>query len=109
MELNSVLAVLSLISIFFSGYFCRKRNVVGVLICAFIAQIPTSITVTMTGMHEYIQNTVNTPAQSWIIALILAITVWGIGYIVGGINIRKKDNMVDLPGKDAKHGEHRLD
>lgn len=109
MELNSVLTVISVISIFLSGYFCRKRNVVGVLICAFISQIPVSVTITMTGMHKYIQRTVDTPAEDWTTALIIVIAVWGIGYILGGINVQKKDNIDDFPGKDEKRDMHRLD
>jgi heme/copper-type cytochrome/quinol oxidase subunit 4 len=109
MELNSVLTAVSMISIFFSGYFCRKRNVAGVLICAFISQIPVSVAITMTGMHEYIQRTVDTSAEDWTTALIIVITVWGIGFILGGINIQKKDNIDDFQGKDEKRDMHRLD
>jgi hypothetical protein len=109
MELNSVLIAISFISILLSGYFCRKRNVAGVLICAFISQIPVSITVTITGMNEYIQKTVSTPVDNWITVLILVMTVWGIGYMLGGINIRKKDDLDDFPGKYVKREEHRLD
>jgi hypothetical protein len=109
MELNSVLTAISLITIFFSGYFCRRRNMTGFVICAFVAQIPTSVTINMVGISKYAQNIVDTPTDSWITALIFVSFIWGIGYICGGINIRKKDNEDDLPGKDVKYEGHMLD
>lgn len=109
MELTYVLFVISTVSIFFSGYFCRKRNITGVLTSTLVAQVPTLINVTTMGVSKYTQRIVNTPTQSWMTAIVYITFVWGIGYVLGGINIKKKDNSDNLPGKDVKHEGFRLD
>lgn len=109
MELTYVLFVISTISTFFSGYFCRKRNIAGVLTSALIAQVPTFINVTTMGVSKYTQRIVNTPTQGWMIAIVYVTFVWGIGYVLGGIGIKKKDNSDNFPGKDVKHEGFKLD
>lgn len=109
MELSYVLLFISTASTFFNGYFCRKGNVPAIITCSLVAQIPTTVNITAMGITKFTQHIVRAQTQNWIEATIYIAFFWGLGYALGGINIKKKDSQDDLPVRDVKHEEFRLD
>jgi len=94
---------------FFSGYSWRKKSVIGVLASSLLALIPPITDTITTGVPNYGQIITNTTANAWLVAISYTVTVWGTGYIVGGINLKKKDDSDDFPGKTVKHMGFDLD
>lgn len=69
-----------------------------ILITILSAQIPFIIDIKTMGV-----NAINSSIFMVVIALIYVIFVWGMGYIIGGINLRKKDKLDDFPGKVVEY------
>lgn len=98
MEFGYILLAISTVAIFSHGYFCRKKNFTGVLISTGMANVPMLVDITTMGVSEYGQHIANVSAQGLTTAVIYVIFFWGFGYVLGGINLKKKDIQDDLPG-----------
>lgn len=109
MELHIILFTITTMSMFFSGYSWRKKSVIGVLASSSLALIPPIIDIIMKGVPNYGQIITNTTTNTWLVAVSYTVTVWGIGYIVGGINLKKKEDIEDFPRKTVKHMRLDLD
>ena len=109
MELHIILFTITTMSMFFSGYLWRKKSVLGVLASSLLALIPP-ITDTITAeVPNFGQIITNTTTNTWLAAVSYTVTVWGIGYIVGGINLKKKEDIEDFPRKTVKHMRFDID
>lgn len=109
MESTNILFAISTLPMFFSGYSCRRGYMAGILGSALVAQIPMYINISTIGLSEYVQKTVSAPAHSWIAAMAYVIFIWVVGYVCGGIGIKKKGSTDDLPGQDVKSKGFELD
>lgn len=109
MELHNILFVITTFSIFFNGYSLRKKYIIGILASSLFALIPP-ITDTITeGVPKYGQIIANAPASAWISAILYVVIVWTMGYIAGGINLKKKKYSDDFPGKVVNYMRFDLD
>ncbi len=109
MELHYILFGLTTISLFFSGYSFRKKSIIGILITTLLAQVPFIIDIKTIGISEYGKNLVNSTVNSFVIAIIYIVIIWTMGYIIGGINIKKKEMIDDFPGKVTEYVRIDLD
>jgi hypothetical protein len=109
MDLNDILLIAVTMAILVHGYCSRKRYMPGVLISMLVAQIPTSVKIGEMGTSEYMKTIANVSSQSWMVGISYIFFVWGIGYVLGGIDIKKKVNNDELPGKDMEPDVYRLD
>ena len=108
MELNDILFVVITIVILVNGYSLRKGYVPGILISVIVAETQLFVRIGDTGTYEYIQTVANVSSWSWVVGIAYVFFVWGIGYILGGITIKKKDNNDNLPGRDIESEIYRL-
>lgn len=109
MDLNDVLVIIATMAMFVNGYSLRKRYVPGILISVLVAQAQLFVKIGETGTYEYMQAITNVSSQSWAVGIVYVFIVWGIGYMLGGITIKKKVNNDELPGKDIEPDVYRLD
>lgn len=104
-----VLLIITTTTLFFNGYSTRRKSVIGILATVLLAQVPLLIDLTTKGISQYGQDLVSAQATSWIMAIMYIIFFWGLGYVVGGINLKKKDNTDELPGKTSEYMRFALD
>lgn len=104
-----ILLVVATMAIFVNGYSSRKRYMPGIIISVLVAQINLFVKIGETGISEYMQAIANVSSQSWVVSIAYVFFIWGIGYILGGINIKRSNNSDDLPGKDAEPEGCNLD
>lgn len=109
MDLNDVLLIIATMAMFVHGYSSRKRYMPGVLISTLVAQAQLVVKIGDTGTSEYMQAITNVSSQSWVVGIVYVFIVWWIGYMLGGIGIKKKVNNDELPGKDIELDVYRLD
>lgn len=103
MELHDILFIITTISMFFSGYSFRKKSILGVIISSLSVQIPFLVDLVTMGTSKIGQGVVDAPNYIWLVAIAYVIFIWGMGYIVGGINLKKKDKSDDFPGKSIEY------
>jgi hypothetical protein len=112
MELGDVLLIISTTAMFVHGYSCRKRYRAGVILSTVVAQIPVLTNISSSGITGYGKNIVGASSQDWIIGIICVMIVWGIGYMLGGVNLKKRgnsDNIENLQGKDVNYKGFKFD
>jgi hypothetical protein len=109
MDLNDILLIVATMAMFVHGYCSRKRYMPGVLISTLVAQAQLVVKIGDTGTSEYVQAIANVSSQSWVIGIAYVFIVWWIGYMIGGITIKRKVNSDELPGKDIEPNVYRLD
>jgi len=109
MELEHILLIISTITIFLNGYSIRRKNTMGIFVTILFAQIPFLIKLTTKGISQYGNNLVNSSITMWTIAIGYIIFFWGMGYIVGGINLKRKDKLDDFPGKTSEYSRFDFD
>lgn len=107
--LEGVLFIIATVATIISGYSVRRRYLLGILVSAFLTTAQLLIYINISGISDFKQNIVGAGQQSWIVSIVYVAFVWGIGYILGGINTRKKENLGKLPGEDNKYGEYKFD
>jgi len=91
--------VATMINIFFNGFSWRKRNYMLVLITVAIAQVLFIFDIMATGLPNFETIAMRTSGYDVIVAVIVVVGVWALGYIAGGISLKKKVKMDDYPGK----------
>lgn len=109
MELGHILLIISTITIFANGYFIRRKNFVGILVTILFSQFPPLIDLVIMGISQYGKGVANTSVLGWTVAIMYIIFFWGMGYIVGGINLKRKDKLDDFPGKTAEYSRFDFD
>lgn len=109
MELSHILLIILTITIFFNGYFIRRKNAIGILVTMLFSQIPPLIDLATIGISQYGKGIANTSVSNLTIATIYIIFFWGMGYIVGGINLKRKDKLEDFPGKTSEYSRFDFD
>ena len=103
MELHTVLFGITTVSMFISGFSFRKKSIIGIIISSLSAQIPFLVDMTTIGTTEIGKGIINAPAYEWIVAVLYIAFIWLMGFIVGGINLKKKDQLDDFPGKTVEY------
>lgn len=91
--------VATMIDIFFNGFSWRKRNYMLVLITVAIAQILFIFDIMTTGLPNFERIVMRTSRYDVIVAVIVVVGVWILGYIAGGVSLKKKEKVDDYPGK----------
>lgn len=109
MNLHDILFVMTAISIFTNGFYFRKKSMIGLLISALLGQIPFWFDVTSMGISKYSQGLINSDTYSWAMAITIAVFIWVMGYIAGGINLKKGDKTDDFPVSDDKYMKFDID
>lgn len=109
MDSNHVLLIITTIAIFVNGYSIRRKNIIGILMSILFAEIPFLLDLITKGISQYGKELTSSSATSWTMAMTYIIFFWGMGYIIGGINIKKKGNTDELPGKTVEHMRFELD
>lgn len=100
MDIDYILLIVSTITIFANGYFIRRKNIIGIYVTILFAQIPTLADLATKGISQYGKTLENISPSN---AILYIIFFWGMGYIVGGINIKRKDKLDDFPGNTAEY------
>ena len=99
MGLGFILTAISMITIFFNGFSWRKRSAMGILISVALAQISFVLRVALEGWPEFEKIAMRTSTYDITTAVLVVIGIWALGYIAGGINLKKKEKVDDYPGK----------
>lgn len=109
MILDYVLFTITTVAIAANGYYSRRRHSSGILISMFFTQARLFANISTTEILEYKLNIINASYQDWLTAIVYVALLWRLGYILGGINTKKKENSDDLPVRDCKCGEYIYD
>jgi len=99
MDLGAMFTGISFITIFFNGFSWRKRSAMGILISVALAQISFVLRVTLEGWPKFEEIAMRTSTYDITTAVLVVIGIWALGYIAGGISLKKKEKMDDYPGK----------
>ena len=90
MELDGILFGIATVLTFINGYIVRKGSMKCIFASAMLMQANLLIEIFVIGPKNYIDNIGSSQTSDWLISLAYITFFWVSGYIVGGINLRKK-------------------